>query len=181
MKGFESMSTPYSPKWPLYIQVEKDPEICRKFGPLVPGYLQHPEKEDLDTASSGFFLLDPGAPGVMIDEDIAKQLNLTTTGQTEVFALGGRVQVSKYRVKFCLPSVDADGVNITMRTPIDAVALRDVSSSYEEDPYDIRKHYGHPLIGVIGRIFLQFAILTFSGPTGSVDLTIFEEVMHSRD
>ena len=166
-----------SSKWPFNIQTEMGKSAFHRFGPLIPGYFQNPNAKNMEGAIAGNLLVNPAIPNITIDAGLAKQLDLPEAGKMDAYGPDGRTSLTKYRVNMIIPVQDSDGVELKFRTPIDAMAAPGFLDQYEGEDYSLSKEVGHPMIGSVGRLFLQFSIMTFSGPTGSVDLTIFEDIL----
>ena len=96
-------------------------------------------------------LIDTGAGGDCIDDDLAKRLNLPITDEGEISGVGGRHRALIYTARMYVPALDR-----LLFQPFTGVRLQD----------------GDQWHGVIlGRSFLRPYHLVYEGDTGRVEIT----------
>lgn len=96
-------------------------------------------------------LIDTGAGGDCIDDELARSLHLPITDEGEISGVGGRHRAFIYTARVYVP-----GLNRLVFQPFTGVKLR------EGDQW-------HRVI--LGRSFLRAHRLTYDGATGQVEIT----------
>ncbi len=141
-----------------------DPALLRSVGPLIPGALRHSEPARSDREISGSFLIDTGAFGAMIDLDVAGSLELPVIGAREVHGIHGYGTLQQYRARLVLPARDPSGKSCGYAKVIDCLGI----------PSLVEKNREHnvAMIGILGRMFLQFVHLEIDGIAGKLTLRI---------
>ena len=168
----------------------------RAVGPLIPAAWWIPQEREeqirktglpLPPMAQGYVLLDTGAPGMTIDEDIARELNLKPIeGRTlETHGIGGRANLPLYNARLILPVEVLQGSHagqpgVAMRIPLDAWGMSGMMAAHRE--WRHKAPDGSPLrvIGIIGRLFLQFTKITYNGLDGTVEILIDESSQHPK-
>ena len=170
-------------RWPLYLSCEIGPTNFSKVGPVIRAGFQNPENSTNAAKVFGYMHVDPASSGILIDASVIDKLALSSTDSTEVFAGSANqpMHVSQnliFRVKLLIPSIDVDGHNVIAAFPVDAVRVEHPVTGQQVDVF--QSSQADVVIGRIGRLFLQFVQMVVAGPTGSIDVTIFEDVMHPK-
>jgi predicted aspartyl protease len=177
------METVKELKWPLYVTSELGLENFRRFGPAIRAAFQNPDRPTSEGSMPGLLLIDSGTTGVLIDTSVAEQLGLKVRDTTSMF-IGSAIQLTtEIKTQMCavtllIHAVDADSVRITAAIPVDAVRVQSPITGETMEAFGNFK--GGKIIGRIGRNFLQFAQLVVAGPIGSVDITIFDDILRPR-
>jgi hypothetical protein len=98
----------------------------------------------------GFALVDTGASGSVVDDDLATRLGLIARGVANGFGVGGAYTASQYAI----------GWRITNTQGFQTVAVTSAPL-----------HLQNPqLLMLIGRDILNNCVLVFNGPTGTFSL-----------
>lgn len=164
----------------------------RQAGPMIPAsWCPTPEREQqlrllgkqVPKPIEGYLLLDTGAAHVSIDTDVARELNIMPMGKKqEVHGFGGGGEVDHYLANLILPVIPfKNGKPLAgtfgFRSPVEAWASKDIRKNHLEWGYTTTD--GKPLhvIGILGRIILQFTRFTYDGLTGSVEIFIDKSIM----
>jgi len=167
----------------------------RQTGPMIPAsWWTTPERQTqlrllgrpIPPAVNGYLLLDTGAAHVSIDTDVAKELNIMPmTKKQEVHGFGGGGEVEQYLAHLILPVVPLKqgkviGGTFGFRAPTEAWASKDIRANHRKWGY--RTTDGKPLnvIGILGRIVLQFTRFTYNGLTGEVEMYIDKKIMYGQ-
>lgn len=137
----------------------------------------------------GHILLDTCQPHIAIDEKIAAELKLKPTGKTQEMygAKEGEVYaVPYYSAQLMLPVEPIGKNNVARGTlpkyalgiPVEAWAISTLHHSYR----DLKDKNGAPLkiIGILGRIFLQFTNINYNGLTGKVEIYIDQSARYPK-
>lgn len=157
--------------WPCVVSAQLDPELLLRFGPLIDGAfcrLDGDASERVDCQ----LLIDTGADGFVIDQDLAGALSLPLHREQVAFGLHGQSAVKKYMAAILMPALTASGQGVAFRMPVECTGAPGLASFYRE--------HGLHVQGMIGRSFLQFCSLTIDGVSGKVHLSIGEAVTRSR-
>lgn len=96
-------------------------------------------------------LIDTGAGGDCIDDDLARSLGLPVTDEGEISGIGGRCRAFIYTARVYVPSMDR-----LLFQPFTGARLREGAQ-------------WHQLI--LGGTFLRQCKLTYDGPSGQVAIT----------
>src|SRR6266702_4101399 len=165
----------------------------RLAGPMVPAswYLTTERERELQLSGKplpapveGCMLLDTGAAHIGIDIDVAKELGLEVMGQTkEVHGIKGYESVDHYLARLLLPIIPIqNGRGLTpnpvqIGVPVEAWGLDGIMNKYLSWGYKTQSGAPLKVIGILGRIFLQFTTVTYKGLTGEMAITIDKSVM----
>lgn len=168
----------------------------RLAGPMVPAswYITEERERELRSARKtvpqpieGFLLLDTGAATIMIDSDVAKQLGLEPIGKTsEVHGIKGYESIDHYNARLLLPVIPLHGSTpmtpgpVKIGIPTEAWESTGMMANYLKWGYESKPGVPLKVIGVLGRIFLQFTTMTFNGMTGSVEIFIDKSSMFAQ-
>ncbi len=152
------------PAWQYSISAVLDRALLRSVGPLIPGALRHSEPARSDREISGSFLIDTGAFGAMIDLEVAGSLELPIVGAREVHGIHGYGTLQQYQARLVLPAQDPSGKSCSYTKVIDCLGI----------PSLVEKNQEHnvAMIGILGRMFLQFVHLEIDGIDGQLSLRI---------
>jgi gag-polyprotein putative aspartyl protease len=96
-------------------------------------------------------LIDTGAGGDCIDDDLARRLELPVTDEGEISGVGGRHHAYIYTARIYIPALDK-----LLFQPFTGVKLQEGGQWHEV---------------ILGRPFLRHYQLTYDGPTGEVTIT----------
>ena len=159
-------------QWNYEILAATSPPQWRKLGSLVPGAWVHPDAPDQSRQVRGLLLVDTGAAGVVIDESLAVQLRLSHEGTTNVHGAHGSGELKTYLAKLLLPARDSAGSDVLFACPIVCTGT----------PQLLQRHQklGAEVIGILGRLFLQFCSIEVDGMTGETRVRIDESVRYAR-
>ena len=157
-----------------------DPQQLRRYGPMVPAAFQARSKPGFANAVHGYMLVDTGAQGIAIDEQVAAELRLQPAAKKEVSGIEGKAKLQTYSANLILQVSDVNGKSGMLRIPLEPFAARHLRSNHEE--WQLKTVDGEPMvvIGILGRLFLQFVTLTYSGTTGSFKMTIHKTVLYPQ-
>jgi hypothetical protein len=134
----------------------------------------------------GNVLLDTGARHISIDETIARQLGLEPRpGKEEVYGLGGKHSLAVYNATLFLP---VEAVRPLPNVPAGASFMLSIPSQVHGvvglrealESQGIPATNGDPVIGILGRTFLQFTRVTYDGLSGSVIIEIDETAQYPQ-
>jgi len=145
------------------ITVEEAPERLKSIGPLIPGSWSRHDDE-LGREARGEFLIDTGAYGAMIDDDVAVSLQLRQQGTREIHGIHGYGTLQQYLARVRLPAKTASGADSYFEQVMECVG---VPALLEKS----REQNAH-VIGILGRAFLQAAYLEIDSKTGRIVLQI---------
>ena len=132
----------------------------------------------------GHVILDTAQPHIAIDEQIAQELKLKPTGKTkEVYGPSQAESVNYYLAQLMLPVVPVGQENtinskFALGIPVEAWAIPTLQLShtgYKDEGGTTLK-----IIGILGRIFLQFTTFTYNGLTGKVEIHIDYSAMFPK-
>lgn len=96
-------------------------------------------------------LIDTGAGGDCIDDELARSLNLPITDEGEISGVGGRHRAFIYTARVYVPALDR-----LVFQPFTGVKLREGEQWHQV---------------ILGRSFLRAHRLTYDGATGQVEIT----------
>jgi hypothetical protein len=156
------------------IFVDAAPERLLYAGPLIPGYWSHPQLEGSVGALSGEILIDTGAFGAMIDDEVADRLSLPILGMKEIHGIHGYGTVRCYQAKLVLPAKDPTGDDCKFIKTIECIGVLSLTEKNRE--------HGANVIGIIGRQFFQNVRLEIDGASGKLKLFITDSLnkLHAR-
>jgi predicted aspartyl protease len=146
------------------ISIKLAPERLLYAGPLIPGAWRRTEDEEEAGSVGGEILIDTGAFGAMIDDDVADHLRLSVLGTKEIHGIHGYGTVSCYQAKLVLPAKDPIGEDCKFTKIIECIGVPSLTEKNRE--------HGVNVIGIIGRQFLQSVNLEIDGATGRLKLII---------
>jgi len=145
------------------ITVEEAPERLKSIGPLIPGSWSRHDDE-LGREARGEFLIDTGAYGAMIDDDVAVLLQLQQQGTREIHGIHGYGTLQQYLARVRLPAKTASGADSYFEQVMEYVGVPALLEKSREQNAQI--------IGILGRAFLQAAYLEIDSKTGRIALQI---------
>jgi hypothetical protein len=129
---------------------------------------------------------DTGARHIAIDESVARGLGLQPHPEkADVHGLGGKQSLATYNATLFLPVepvMPVAGVpprsSLMIGVPIQVHGFVGLKESFESQ--GIKPANGLPVIGILGRTFLQFTKFTYDGLSGNVVIEIDESVQHPQ-
>lgn len=157
--------------WPCVVSATQDPVSLLRFGPLIEGAFSAVDAEAAQRVHCQL-LIDTGADGFVIDQDLAVALGLPVHREQSAFGLHGEAAVRKYMAAVLLPVVTAGGEAIAFRVPVECTGSPGLTAFY--------RSHGLHVQGLIGRNFLQFCSLSIDGVSGKVQISIGEGITQSR-
>jgi hypothetical protein len=113
----------------------------------------------------GYLMLDTGASRTCIDEEVALELGLISTGMQPTGGVHGMQDRPVYFVQ-----VQLRQAGLNLEAPL--VAVKELNRAMAPGK--------RRLIGLLGREFLRFAVLTYDGTVGKVDVVVRREVIHPK-
>ena len=146
------------------ISINLAPERLLYAGPLIPGAWRRTRDEEEVGSVGGEILIDTGAFGAMIDDDVADHLRLPIRGTKEIHGIHGYGTVRCYQAKLVLPAQDPIGEDCEFTTIIECIGVPSLAEKNRE--------HGVNVIGIIGRQFLQNVHLQIDGATGRLKLLV---------
>jgi hypothetical protein len=146
------------------ISIKLAPERLLYAGPLIPGAWRRTPEEEEAGSVGGEILIDTGAFGAMIDDDVADRLRLSVRGTKEIHGIHGYGTVRCYQAKLVLPAQDPIGKDCEFTTMIECIGVPSLTEKNRE--------HGVNVIGIIGRQFLQDVYLEIDGATGRLKLLV---------
>jgi predicted aspartyl protease len=146
------------------ISINLAPERLLYAGPLIPGAWTHARDEEEGGAVRGEILVDTGAFGAMIDDDVAHRLGLPIRGTKEIHGIHGYGTVYCYQAKLVVSAKDSIGEDRKFIKIIECIGVPSLTEK--------NKEHGVNVIGIIGRQFLQNVHLEIDGATGRLKLII---------
>ena len=162
--------------WPCIIEVSFGLQNLRRDGPLLDGWFNYPSQSRPSRPEGvAYVLVDTGSPNIAIDEELARTLGLPQLEPEKTQGVDGQFEADMFMAKLCIPMVSADSQPFLFAINIPVFSVRDLVKSHE----DIMNPQGKPaqVVGVIGRVFLQFCKITYDGRSGHMRLVVHEEVM----
>jgi Aspartyl protease len=156
--------------------------LLRNVGPMIPALWGKDTGTNTSEMIRGNVLLDTGARHIAIDDSVAQQLGLQAhPDKVDAHGLGGRVRLANYDAVLALPvePVRPDpaappGAVYMIRIPLEVHGIAGMRENY--DSQGIKPKNGLPIIGILGRTFLQFTKFTYDGLSGNLDIEIDESV-----
>jgi len=145
------------------ITVEEPPARLKSIGPLIPGSWSRHDDE-LGREARGEFLIDTGAYGAMIDDDVAVSLQLRQQGTREIHGIHGYGTLQQYLARVRLPAKTASGADSYFEQVMECVGVPALLEKSREQNAQV--------IGILGRAFLQAAYLEIDSKTGRIVLQI---------
>lgn len=150
------------------ISIKLAPERLLYAGPLIPGAWRRTRDKEEAGSVGGEILIDTGAFGAMIDDDVADRLRLSVLGTREIHGIHGYGTVRCYQAKLVLPAQDPLREHCEFTKIIECIG---VPSLIEKN-----REHGVNVIGIIGRQFLQNVHLEIDGATGKLKLLITDSI-----
>jgi hypothetical protein len=165
--------------------------LCR-MGPLIPAWwavtpndAPSPNKPS-DRNMQGNMLLDTGAGDISIDEAVVERLGLLPLPEKrDVHGLGGKLSVKMYSPTLIIPvetmqaiGATAAGTSAMMGFTLPAHGLVGLQANHEA--HDLRAANGLPIIGILGRSFLQFTKCVYDGLSGNLVIDIDDSINRPR-
>lgn len=171
-------------------------KYMRQTGPMIPAkwYITAEREEQLNMLGGalpkpveGYMLLDTGAAHVAIDGEVARELRLKPLGKTtDVHGIAGTRPLEHYDVRLILPLVPMKANKPvlgfpTIAIPIEAWESPDIQANHHAWGYTTPDGKPLKVIGVLGRIFLQFATMTYDGLNGNLEIFVDKSVMYPKE
>jgi hypothetical protein len=166
-------------------------------GPMIPASWYIPEETEaalriarkpITPAIGGHLLLDTGAAHIGIDSDVAIQLGMRGLNKaTSVHGIKGYETMNHHMARLLLPVIPLRNnqplasVPVAIGFAIEAWEITGIMAKHEKLGCEVQPGVPLKVIGVLGRIFLQFAKLTYNGLTGAVDIHIDKAAMYARN
>lgn len=145
------------------ILVETTRGRLEQVGPLIPGaWGRH--HDELGREIRGYFLIDTGAYGAMIDLDMAEMLGLSPQGTREVHGIHGYGLLQQYSARVSIPALDGDDRPTLFSALIECVGVPSLR--------DKNRQHGVDIIGILGRAFLASSRFTVDSILAQVELQI---------
>jgi hypothetical protein len=168
-----------------------DQETLRIIGPVIPGIFGTASIIDgvvtivsNDRLVRGNLLLDTGAASSAIDESIAEQLQLPSLSDTvDVHGVGGKHALTTYAATLGLEvevlrstqwTTKPIGSLLSFAIPCYVQGFPGLATSFKKEQLEVNN--GLPIIGIIGRSFLQFTRTLYDGLAGQLTVEIDESV-----
>lgn len=148
-------------------------DLNASVGPLVPMTFAPPSYAGVGDVSRGYALIDTGAGGTGVDEELAEALGAVEVGRSETHGFNGIAERRIVRLTLLLPVLDSDGSSKFFGFPAECTAIPGLTKAFSD-------RNETPVIGVLGRNFLQFCRLTIDGATGDIQLLIDESIAKGR-
>ena len=145
------------------IVAESNSHQLEQVGPLIGGFWSRHDDE-LGRLVRGEFLIDTGASGAMIDQEVAESLHLSMQGSREVHGIHGYGRLRQFLGRVSLPALDDIGQSTLFTATVECVAVPLLSAK--------NRQYGVEVIGILGRMFLRRSRLIFDAQSGRVELEI---------
>jgi hypothetical protein len=164
--------------WPCIAQMRTDRRSLRDCGPVVTGWFGKPSNSsNIDVNDAQCFLIDTGARSIGIDAGLASALKLNLVRSRRVHGASGQHSINEYLATLYLPTVDASGRQGLFRAPVEVAAINSLATAHTQTK--ILRADGQPaqVVGVLGRIFLQYCEMSYDGRVGEITLKVFEEAV----
>lgn len=165
-----------------------DQRLLCSIGPMIPASFGATATDGPSTSRNiqGNVLFDTGAGAIFIDEPVAERLGLQPLPKKEdLHGLGGRKSVNVYMATLFIPvetvqqiSAAPAGSPAVIGIPLRVFGVAELQTNH--DAHDLRAANGLPVIGVLGRSFLQFTRFVYDGLTGNLVIEIDESVRVPR-
>jgi len=163
-------------------------DMLRNIGPLIPAWWGITSKDGPNTSQKiqGNILFDTGASDIAIDESVAERLGLQPLAKKEdLHGVGGKHSVNKYTASLFLPVETARqigatpiGSTVTIGFPLAVLGVAGIQANHEA--HKLKAANGLPIIGILGRSFLQFTKFVYDGLAGNLVIEIDESVQQPR-
>jgi predicted aspartyl protease len=166
-----------------------DQNLLLNVGPMIPaswGATPQDAPAPNNRNIQGNMLFDTGATGIGIDESVAGRLGLQPLPQREaVHGLGGKHSLNVYNATLFLPVEPVraianlqPGANALIGFPLPVHGIVGLQANHEA--HNLRAPNGLPVIGILGRLFLQFTRFTYDGLSGNLVIEVDESIRHPR-
>jgi predicted aspartyl protease len=170
-----------------------DQNLLRNVGPMIPASWgatpqDAPEPKSItgNRNIQGNMLFDTGATGIGIDESVADRLGLQPLSQREaVHGLGGKHSLNVYNATLFLPVEPVRaignlqlGAHALIGFPLPVHGIVGLQTNHEA--HNLRAPNGWPVIGILGRVFLQFTRFTYDGLSGNLVIEVDESIRYPR-
>lgn len=145
-------------------------------GPLIPAAWMLPRQRLMELHASaqpeptpiqGFMLLDTGARSLTIDASVVRELGLEPTGRLQdAHGLVALSKMPEYEATLLLLLTDARGNTEWKGFPVYAWQTPESEMFQPEGDGDVR------VVGILGRLVLQYATFVYDGMGGSYELRL---------
>jgi hypothetical protein len=169
----------------------------RLAGPMVPASWYIPAELEKQLQSqgkpvpppvAGHLLLDTGAAQIAIDNEVAKSLGLKPVKTAmEGQGIKGFDEMECYYARLLLPVLPIQNARpltvtpVMIGIPIEQVwETTGMMANYIKWGYETSPGVPLKVIGILGRLFLQFTKVTFNGLTGATEIEIDKSCMYPK-
>lgn len=145
-------------------------------GPLIPAAWTLPRHRLIElhdnsrpepTPPQGFMLIDTGSADLVIAASVVRELGLEPSGRSQdAHGLVGNSRMSEYEAGLLLLLTDEQGNTEWKGFPVYPWQVPDTQIFQPEGAA------GPRVIGIIGRILLQYAVFVYDGMNGSFELRL---------
>lgn len=143
-------------------------------GPLIPVGWTLPKQRLMDlhangqpepTPVQGFMMIDTGAAGLTIDASVVRELGLEPTGRLQdAHGLVALDKMAEYEASLLLLLTDMRGNREWKGFPVCAWQVSEMQLFQPEGASRMR------VVGILGRLLLQYATFIYDGMDGSFEL-----------
>jgi hypothetical protein len=170
-----------------------DQPLLRRVGPIIPASwgiapISGSTSTTIRTPEQirGNVLVDTGATHIAIDDSAAQELGLQPLPERQnMYGVGGKHSAAMYNALLFLP-VEAvrpipgkqAGSSFALGVPIQVNGVVGLRDGFESQ--GIKAPNGLPVIGILGRTFLQFTTFTYDGLSGNLVIDIDESVQYPK-
>jgi hypothetical protein len=126
----------------------------------------HTNAQPEPTPVQGFMLIDTGASGLTIDASVVRELGLEPSGRLQdAHGLVGLSKMPEYEATLLLLLTDARGNTEWKGFPVYAWQTPE-SEMFQSEGGGVR------VVGILGRLVLQYATFVYDGMGGSFELRL---------